>query len=358
MFEKRSTICSRRWNNPISGIISGDEYDSANDEKGKGGEGTAGLEIRQVQDELVVTRVFEGLPAAAAGIQPGWTVKLIGERTADEILKGAEKVGKHTVVRLDTAVGLVCDARSSGDVGDTLAFAFIDHDDEVRLEYLDLVKGPGQPETFGNLPTFNVHFEARVLPENIGYIAFNSFIGGPRLAREYAEAIKTFHDKKGLIIDLRGNRGGLVLLVSAMCGWLVDTRDPIGTMTMTGGNYLKLALNPRKPRFEGPVAVLTDECSISAAEIMAGGIKDLNIGRLFGNTTAGLSLPSTVVRLPNGDGFQYALSSYESASGESIEGTGVVPHEKIVLTRELLASTSDPVLSAAKKWILEQDEDE
>jgi C-terminal processing protease CtpA/Prc len=61
-----------------------------------------------------------------------------------------------------------------------------------------------------------------------------------------------------------------------------------------------------------------------------------------------------VVRLPNGDGFQYALSSWESASGESIEGIGVIPDEEILLDRKMLSKHADPVLSAARKWILEE----
>jgi carboxyl-terminal processing protease len=338
------------------GIVPREEYEEMNEEKGEGGEGTAGLEIRLVGDDLLVTRVWEGFPAAMAGVRPGWIVKLIGKRTADEILEGAGKVNKHSVARLETAVGLICDARISGDVGEKIPFAFIDENDDVRLEYLSLAAAPGQQETFGNLPPFHVTFEARELPDDIGYIAFNSFLGGPHMAQAWAEAIKGWQEqgKRGLIIDLRGNRGGLMLLVSAMCGWLVDERQSIGTTTMAGGNHLNIVLNPRKPRFQGPVAVLTDACSISAAEVMAGGIKDLEIGRIFGGTTAGLVLPSTVVRLPNGDGFQYALSSWESASGVSIEGTGVVPHEPLELSRELLLKSADPVLSAAKKWILEQ----
>ena len=114
------------------GIIPRDEYERVNEEKGQGGAGTAGLEVRLLDDQLVVTRVFEGLPAAAAGVKPGWIVKLIGKRTADQIIKGAEKVAEHSVVRHQTAVGLVCDSHTSGDPGSRLAFAFIDHEDQVR----------------------------------------------------------------------------------------------------------------------------------------------------------------------------------------------------------------------------------
>ena len=340
------------------GIIPKSQYDAANEEKGKGGEGTCGLEIRLLGDELVVTRVFDDLPASQAGVQAGWLVKLIGKRTADEIIEGSKKVGEQSVLRLDTAVGLVCDARTSGEIGKRLAMAFVDHEGDVQLKYLELAKAPGYPGKFGNLPEFQVNFEAKVIPGDIGYIAFNSFLGGPRMAKQYADAVKAWQNegKAGLIIDLRGNRGGLMLLVNAMCGWLTDERESIGTMTMTGGNHINMVLNPRLPRFEKPVAVLTDACSISAAEVMAGGIKDLGLGRVFGSKSAGLVLPSTVVRLPNGDGFQYAISSWDSASGESLEGIGVIPDEEILLDRETLAENVDPVLSAAVKWIKTQPE--
>ncbi len=338
------------------GIIPNAQYEEANEVKGKGGNGTAGIEIRLIDGELVVTRVFEDLPASKANIQPGWQVKLIGNRTAEEILTGAKKVGEQSVLRLETATGLVCDARTSGDVGEKLALAFVDNDDKVHLEYLELAKGPGKEGRFGNLPPFNVTFEEKLLPDDIGYIAFNSFLGGPQMAQQFADAVSTWQkeNRQGLIIDLRGNRGGLMLLVNAMCGWLTADRESIGTMTMAGGNFMKMVLNPRRPKFDKPVAVLTDGCSISAAEVMAGGIKDLGLGRIFGSKTAGLVLPSTVVRLPNGDGFQYALSSWESASGESIEGIGVIPDEEILLDREMLSKHADPVLSAARKWILEE----
>ena len=224
---------------------------------------------------------------------------------------------------------------------------------EASREFtLKLVKAPGKLERLGNLPAITVDYEDRLLDERIGYIHFNAFIG-VGLAKSFAETIERYRDERGLVIDLRGNRGGLVILVNGMCGWITSNRAPIGTMMMSGGTKLKLALNPRQPRFDKPVAVLIDECSISAAEIMAGGLKDLGLAEVFGSTSAGLALPSVVTKLPNGDGFQYAMASYESASGESLEGVGVVPTRPVEVSRHLQASDPDPVLTAAKKWILE-----
>ncbi|MGI9517626.1 MAG: S41 family peptidase [Pirellulaceae bacterium] len=340
------------------GIIPRDEYDVVEEEQeeGKGGEGVSGLEIRLIDEQLVVTRVFPGLPADDAGIQSGWIVTKIGKRDTEYVIEKSSTVAEHSIMRLDTVIGLATDARTTGDIGEELALEFLDHNDETQSIALTLIEGPGELERLGNLPAFTVDFKSQELPGEIGYVSFNAFIGGPRLIREYNNAIQQYRDKNGLVIDLRGNRGGLVVLVMGMCGWLVDDKSPIGTMNIGGTLPLNLALNPRKPRFDKPVAVLIDECSISAAEIMSGGLKDLGAARVFGKTTAGLALPSIVTRLPNGDGFQYAMASYVSASGQTLEGEGVVPDQPVELTRAMLLETPDPVLSAAKKWILEQNQ--
>jgi len=152
------------------------------------------------------------------------------------------------------------------------------------------------------------------------------------------------------VIDLRGNPGGMLLLVQGMSGWFVDEACNLGNMRLRA-NTLKLTINPRKPRFDKPLAILVDECSVSSAEIFAGGLQELGVAKIFGSRTAGQVIPSQIVKLPTGDGFQFALAGLESTSGYTWEGNGVQPDEPIVLTRELLQQDSDPVLTAALKWI-------
>ena len=78
--------------------------------------------------------------------------------------------------------------------------------------------------------------------------------------------------------------------------------------------------------------------------------------RVFGRRTAGLALPSTVEKLPNGDGFQYAIASYISEDGKPLEKDGVIPDQKVELTQDNLASQGDPVLQAAVEWIEKQNQ--
>lgn len=350
------------------GIIPRDDYETIEEEQSGGGEGTIGIEVRLLDDRLVVTRVVPGFPADQAGVRPGWVLTGLRGTTDDEIIERCSKVAEHSVMRLETIVGLATDGRSSGEPGTDISMTFLDGDDQPHELSLTLARAPGQLERLGNLPAFTVDWQARRLDGDIGYVRFNAFIGGPRLAREFARAVEEFHDSRGLVIDLRGNRGGLVALVAGMCGWLVSDRDPIGTMKMAGGTELNLVLNPRKfeiedpaeedgmrrVRFDRPVAVLIDECSISAAEIMAGGLRDLEAAEVFGSRTAGLVLPSVVTRLPNGDGFQYAMADYLSASGQTLEGDGVKPTREVRLDRQMLLERTDPVLDAARAWIGEQ----
>jgi carboxyl-terminal processing protease len=152
---------------------------------------------------------------------------------------------------------------------------------------------------------------------------------------------------------MRGNMGGMVLLTMGMSGWFAEDRIKLGVMQMKSAP-LNLVVNPRKPRYTAPIAVLIDECSISAAEIYAGGLQDIGAARVFGQRSAGLVLPSNVTKLPNNDGFQYVTADYASASGRVLEGHGVEPDEPIVITRQSLQSETDPVLTAAKRWILNQ----
>jgi carboxyl-terminal processing protease len=161
-------------------------------------------------------------------------------------------------------------------------------------------------------------------------------------------------DADGIVIDLRGNPGGIGAMAIGMGGWLVDERNLyLGTMK-TRETELKFVLNPRVKTYDGPVAILADELSGSTAEIFTGGLQDLGRARIFGSRTAGAALPSMIERLPNGDRFQYAFASYVSASGQALEGDGVTPDHEVVHTRDALLDGRDLVVEAAVQWIREQ----
>jgi carboxyl-terminal processing protease len=99
------------------------------------------------------------------------------------------------------------------------------------------------------------------------------------------------------------------------------------------------------------LAILVDGCSASTSEIFAEGMKDLKRARIFGTRTAGAALPSMFERLPNGDGFQYAIANYTSEGGQPLEGLGVLPDEVVAPTQPELLAGKDPVMDRAVAWI-------
>jgi C-terminal processing protease CtpA/Prc len=210
----------------------------------------------------------------------------------------------------------------------------------------------GKLVTFGNLPEQRVYFESRRLPGGAGYLHFNEFLDPVSIMPQVEAAMKEFANAPGIVLDLRGNPGGIGIMAMGIAGFFVGEQGKkLGEMKMREVT-LKFVIYPRAEVFEGPLAILVDSGSASTSEILAQGMQDLGRARIFGTPTAGAALPSDIVRLPNGDGFQYAQASYTSEKGKVLEGAGVTPDEIVRQTRDDLSAGRDPVAEAAEKWIL------
>jgi carboxyl-terminal processing protease len=180
------------------------------------------------------------------------------------------------------------------------------------------------------------------------------FMDAELITKTVQEAVEGCRDCKGFVIDLRGNPGGIGGLAMGIAGWFVDRSGlELGKMYMKGAT-INFAIFPRPEPFRGPLAVLVDGCSGSTAEILSGGLKDIERARIFGSRTAGAALPSVVEMLPNGDGFQYAIANYISKGGKPLEGIGVIPDEEVRPTRRSLLEGRDAALDAALDWIAKQ----
>ena len=207
------------------------------------------------------------------------------------------------------------------------------------------------PATFGNLPTFHVQFHSKRVDGTIGYVSLNIFFDLVNVLEQFGAVIEASRDTEGLIIDLRGNPGGIGAMSMAMGGWLVSQPGlKLGTLK-TREASLNFSLQPRRRSYKAPVAVLVDELSMSTSEILAGGLRDLKRARIFGTKSPGAALPSTIERLPNGDRFQYAFANYISIGGKPLEGVGVVPDVNTPITRAALLEGRDPAVESAVQWI-------
>jgi carboxyl-terminal processing protease len=317
------------------------------------GDGSSGIDLRLLDGQAVVTGVDPGSPAERAGVKPGWAIVNVKGRDVAAGIR--ELAADPTVPELMLTRALL--ARLSGPVGGKANVTFLDGAGRMVALDLDLVPSRGQLSRFGNLPEMRVWFESKRLdeaPGRIGYVRFNMFLDLPRVMESFGKAVTDCEHCSGFIVDLRGNPGGIGGMAMGMAGYLVTQQGlRLGSM-YTRDATLNFVINPRLGAFTGPLAILVDSGSASTSEIFAGGLKDLGRARVFGTRTAAAALPSVVERLPNGDGFQYAVANYISEGGKPLEGIGVQPDVDVKLSREALLAGRDSVVDAALEWIRKQ----
>jgi carboxyl-terminal processing protease len=217
--------------------------------------------------------------------------------------------------------------------------------------------GPRGAETvLGSMPPLHFWVEAHKVRQDVGYVQFNMFFEPDAVNAAVRKMVTECQDCKGFVVDLRGNPGGIGGMAMGLAGWFTSQSGlRLGTMYLRTTS-IKFAVFPRAEPFSGPLGILVDGCSASTSEIFAGGMQDLKRARIFGTHTAGAALPSLFEKLPNGDGFQYAIANYISEGGKPLEGVGVTPDEEVKLTRRQLLDGQDPVLDAAVSWIHKQKE--
>ena len=204
---------------------------------------------------------------------------------------------------------------------------------------------------FANLPEMRVSFNSRTLQDGAGYIKFNEFLDPASIMPKFDAALKSFANAPGVILDLRSNPGGIGIMAAGIAGFFIDRSGvKLGEMR-TRENTMNFVVFPRPQTYSGPLAILIDGGSASTAEILAQGLQDLKRARVFGVRSAGAALPSDIIRLPNGDGFQFAEATYTSVSGKVIEGSGVTPDAIVRQTVEAAQSGRDLVIEAADEWI-------
>lgn len=319
--------------------------------------GTLGFDVSLIGPSLLVTQVDPTGPAARAGIEPGWTLTRVGARDLAGPLEAMAGTPPHIRGFRAWAMGT---ALLRGQAGQDADLGFIDGSGRPVSRLLVRAPERGQPVKLGHLPTLFARLDDRRVDRagrQIGVIAFNVWM--TPVSRQFDQAMDRLRDTAGIVIDLRGNPGGVLTMVMGLSGHFFAEGVNLGTIT-TRESALKLVANPRlvgaagqpvRP-FAGPLAILVDSGSYSASEIFAGGMQAVGRARVFGTQTAGGALPAVLERLPGGDVLQYAIGDFVMPDGRRIEGRGVVPDQPVTPTRAELLEGVDPILEAALRWIV------
>lgn len=285
----------------------------------EGSFGGIGIVFGKRGDDYVVISALADHPGALAGIKSGDIILAVdGTETAkmnmtDVADKIRGKQGTEVVLRLRTKDG---------------------EEKEVKVVRKD-IKAPS--------------VGGQLLPNTkIGYIritVFNEATG---------EDFKKTYEKlqaegmEATILDLRGNPGGILDDGVAVAGMLVPKGPIVSLVYKNGDKYVE---NSSLEQVKYPLAVLVDHGTASAAEIVAGAVKDTKAGKLFGVKTFGKGSVQGVYRIDNDTAVKITTARYYTPSGVSIHNVGIEPDVKIELPDN---AVTDVQLEAAQDYLQQE----
>lgn len=326
----------------------------------RGSAGSLGFDVRLIEGQMVVSQIDTGGLAWRAGVRSGWVVDTV--RGCPVQARVARLPATLEPRRIALMAYQLTDASLRGAEGDTVSVVFRDGADQPRA--LTLTQGParGTITKFGNLPPIEALLEWRRVPVNgktIGVIHFNIWM--PVLAAQFDAAMDSLRSADAIVLDVRGNLGGVGGMSMGIAGHFLDSAIAIGAMHQRGST-MKFLANPRRVNaraqsvtpFAGPLALVVDPLSASTTEIFAGGLQGIGRATVFGTQTAGQALPSVPERLPNGDILYHAIADFIGPTGKPVEGPGVLPDHVTPLVRRALLDGHDPALDAAISWAARQ----
>ncbi|MBO5081901.1 MAG: S41 family peptidase [Lachnospiraceae bacterium] len=280
------------------------------------------LEMDYDKGYAKISGIIDGTPASESDIQVGdYVVEVDGTDTYE--------------MTLTDVVAMI-----RGDEGTKVTLTLNRNGQEVEVTV-----------TRQNIETPTVKYE--LLENDIAYITVTEF--DDVTTSQFVEALAQMDldNAKGLILDLRGNPGGNLSTVVEMCelmlpeGMIVYTEDKYGVRNEYECDG--------KHKFDLPLVVLIDGASASASEIMAGAIKDYELGTLVGTTTYGKGIVQKIFAYDDGSAAKITVSKYYTPNGYNIHGVGIEPDVVVEFDADLyLEDKTDNQLEKAIEVITEE----
>lgn len=262
------------------------------------------MTVDQTDNTITVVEVFPGSPAEKAGMLP--KDKIIGAEGQEFTGEDFEEVPKIIKGKEGTQVKVD-----------------IYRPSEDKIYNLDITR---ENVVYPSI-------EYRMMENELGYIQIRSF--EEPTYDQFKEALTSIEKNgaKGLVIDLRNNSGGLLHITEK----IVDELIPEGVIVSTKDNQGEIKTTYADDKYTDiPIAVLVNEQSASASEVLSGALKDHNRATLVGTTTFGKGIVQSIMPLTDGSALKVTTSQYFTPSGVCIQGTGIEPHYKVELSPELM----------------------
>ena len=315
--------------------------------------GSLGMDVRLLDGMAVVTQIVEGSPADEAGLRPGFVITSVDGWTLEDIAAdSAQTPPDNERHRRGIAVQGMRDLLY-GDTGTEVVVEYLDANDRPQRATLQFAprRGSACAEFDPSVPPACAEIEMRRLANDIGYLRFSGFLNA--VLDGVLQAIDDLHDTPALIIDLRGNPGGLFFVRKAIASHLVGTPEVFIRYQYRDGME-EAFLDPVPDAYPGEVVILVDEHSASSSEEFAGSLQALGRATIVGSQTPGRCLNANIVPLPNGAILVYPFGQPQTPDGRVLENNGVVPDIEVALDRNLLLQGIDTQLDAAIEYVAEQ----
>ncbi len=283
---------------PYSAYLDGDEYDEVKISS-SGRYSGVGIELSIEDDQVVVIAPFDGSPAAQAGIRSG------------DIIVTIDGIPVNTNTLADTI------GRMRGAEGTSVKIGI-------------MREGNAEPMLFTlKRSRVDLHsVRAEMLEPGYAYLRISQFseTTGDDLNASMKDLRK--HNGaplKGLVLDMRDNPGGVLEAAVAVADAFLDSGVIVTAKGRTADSKFEMDATPGDVLNGAPIVVLVNGGSASAAEIVAGALKDQHRAKLMGRTTFGKGSVQTIIPLSDDRAVKLTTSLYYTPSGVSINHRGIAP---------------------------------
>ncbi len=304
---------------PYTVYYTKEEYKALNEDT-EGKYSGIGAVVSQNPNTKIITivKIFDNSPANDAGLQVGDIIyKIDGEEVAG------------------TDMDILVKTKIRGEEGTSFKMTVLRGDERKEVE-LDLIRRSIEVETVAG----------RMLDNNIGYIAVSQF--DAVTSEQFKSNIESLQSQgmTKLIVDLRGNPGGLLDQVVDMLDYIL----PDGLVLYTEDKYGKREeyYSDGSHELKIPMVVLVNENSASASEVFTATFRDFEWGTVVGKTTFGKGIVQNVLPLGDGTAVKITTQHYYPPSGYDLHKVGIKPDLEVDLNEGAKIGTdSDNQLSAA-----------